>query len=271
MKFDSNRAWQEAAAAVSANREVLLALAGVFFLLPGLVVSLLFPQPQISESMGQDAAMQALSAHYARIVPFMVPVLVFQATGTLAMLTLLTDRSRPTVGHAIRRGLRSIVPYLLAQLLVAIVVMLAGSVLIAVFSLTGVAALGAVGLMAGLALAIYALVRTSLIAPVVTVEGVRAPVTAIRRSLALTRGHTARIVLFYALVMLAFFVGIVILTTLIGIVLSVVASEHLGSVLMAVVSSALGSIVALYFAAIIVSVHRQLAGESPAAVREPFE
>ncbi|MFD2135472.1 hypothetical protein ACFSLT_10020 [Novosphingobium resinovorum] len=40
MKFDSSRAWSQASQAVSANREVVLALAGVFFLLPQLMFSI---------------------------------------------------------------------------------------------------------------------------------------------------------------------------------------------------------------------------------------
>ena len=40
MKFDSNQAWKQAASQVSANRDVLIALAGVFLLLPVLAFSL---------------------------------------------------------------------------------------------------------------------------------------------------------------------------------------------------------------------------------------
>ena len=46
MRFDSNQAWKDAASAVSANRDVLLALAGVFFVLPSFAFTLLYPQPE---------------------------------------------------------------------------------------------------------------------------------------------------------------------------------------------------------------------------------
>ena len=46
MRFDSNLAWKDAASAVSANRDVLLALAGVFFVLPSFAFALLYPQPE---------------------------------------------------------------------------------------------------------------------------------------------------------------------------------------------------------------------------------
>jgi len=45
MKFDGNLVWQQASAAVSANREVVLALAGVFFMLPALGLALISPPP----------------------------------------------------------------------------------------------------------------------------------------------------------------------------------------------------------------------------------
>ena len=36
MKFDMNAAWREATGMIAANREVLMIVAGVFFLLPSL-------------------------------------------------------------------------------------------------------------------------------------------------------------------------------------------------------------------------------------------
>ena len=46
MRFDSNRAWQEATKLVSANRDVLWALAGVFLVLPSFAVGILAPPPE---------------------------------------------------------------------------------------------------------------------------------------------------------------------------------------------------------------------------------
>lgn len=44
MRFDSNQAWQQATALVSANRDVLWALAGVFLVLPSFAVGVLAPR-----------------------------------------------------------------------------------------------------------------------------------------------------------------------------------------------------------------------------------
>ena len=40
MKFSMSEAWRDATAMMSANREVLLIVAGIFFLLPSVVLTL---------------------------------------------------------------------------------------------------------------------------------------------------------------------------------------------------------------------------------------
>ena len=64
MKFDSNRAWREASASASANREVLLAVAGVFFLLPGLASVLFLSdfQADMMANFGNPAAAERILA-----------------------------------------------------------------------------------------------------------------------------------------------------------------------------------------------------------------
>lgn len=269
--FDSSLAWKQASSAIAANRDVVLALAGVFFLLPGLALSLFFPQPEPVVGATPEQMMAQMSDYYLAILPFAIPMVLFQALGTLTLLTLLTDRTRPTVGEAIRMGAAGIIPYFLAQILLGLGGGLVGGTLLAVAAATGSAALGAIGVGALVALFVYVAVRTSLSAPVIAVEGERNPVAALRRSWALTQGNAGRIALFYFLVGLAFLVVIMIASTLIGILLSLLASDHVTMVVMAVVSSAFNALLALYFVAIIAAVHGQLAGPSPEAVSETFE
>ena len=91
MKFDSNLAWQRASSAVAANREVVLALAGVFFLLPTLGLTLLVPPPQPSPGAGTEAVMKSFNEYYSAAFPYLLPIAVLQAMGMLALLTLLTE------------------------------------------------------------------------------------------------------------------------------------------------------------------------------------
>ncbi len=65
-RFDSNRAWQEASGAVNANRDALIALAGVFIALPAFALTVLLPQPEPQPGADMDAAMKLAAAYFGR-------------------------------------------------------------------------------------------------------------------------------------------------------------------------------------------------------------
>lgn len=258
MKFDSNLAWRQASAAVGANRDVVFPLAGVFFMLPTLGLALFVPPPDPMTAAGTRAVVETLNSYYASILPFVVPMALFQAVGTLALLTLLTDRRRPTVGEAIRLGLQGIVTYLVAQVLIAVSLGVSGGLVIAIAMASGAAALTAVGVAGVLAAAVYVAIRTSLTAPVVVVEGVRNPLAAIQQSWRLTRGNAARIGLFYLLAGIAFLFVIMAISLIAGILFRLVGSAEFARIAEAVISSGLNAVMALYFVAIFAAVHGQL-------------
>lgn len=271
MTFDSNLAWKQASSAIAANREVLLALAGVFFLLPTLAFGLLLPAPQPSAGMSEQETMAMVSEFYVSVAPFVIPMVLVQATGTLAMLTLFTDRSRPTVGEAIRQGLAGVVPYFLAQLILGLGMGLVGGVLLAIGAVTGSPVVVGLAITAVILLAIYAGIKTSLVAPVIAVEQARNPLAALRRSWTLTRGNSVRIGLFYLLVFVAFLVVMMAALAIVGTLAALLLGPQAGETTSTVISAALGTIMSLYFVGIIAAVHRQLAGSSPEAMSAPFD
>ena len=262
MKFDSNQAWKQAAGQVSANRDVLIALSGVFFLLPGLAIEMFLPQPQPQANMTAQQIMDLTRGYYFSALPYIVPTLLLQAAGTLAMLTLFTDRDRPTVGESIRRGVIGLFPYIAAQLLLGIGMGLVAAAIFSAAALTGLLAVIVVLGTAVVVAAIYVAVRTSLVAPVVAVEGVRNPVAAMIRSWRLTKGNSVRIALFYLLIVLAFAVVISIAMLLVGIVVALVASGPTALFIASLFRSILAAVMTVYFVAILAAVHRQLAGPS---------
>jgi ABC-type multidrug transport system fused ATPase/permease subunit len=271
MKFDSNLAWQNASAAIAANREAVFALAGVFFLLPSLATALLFPPPEPVAGMDGKAALAAMSGYYTSILPFLVPMVLFQAAGTLALLTMLTDRTRPTVGEAIGIGLRAVVPYVLAQLILGIAAGVIGGIILAIGAATGLPVLTAIGAAVVIALFIYAAIKTSLVAPVVAVEGERNPVAALKRSWLLTKGNSVRLAVFYLLVLAAFLIITMVLTAVLGIVAAAIGGSQAAEMTGAVVSSVLNAVMALYFVAIVAAGHRQLAGPTSGVVSATFD
>jgi hypothetical protein len=270
MNFDSNLAWKQASSAVSANREVLLAIAGVFFMLPQLAFAIFFPQPQPTAGMSEQQMVEMVTAYYGSILPVVIPMALFQAVGTIALLALLDGQRRPTVGEAIRGSLRGVLPYLLAQILGGLVLGLAAMILVG--GLTMLA--GTAGMVIGLAIlmvaAIYMGVRLSLTAAVIAVEHVGNPVVALMRSWQLTRSNTARLLGFYALVVLAFLVVLIMANVIVGIPLALLAPDQVATAAEALVGSILSALMALYFVAIIAASHRQLAGNSPETDSAPF-
>ena len=281
MKFDSNLAWKRSTSAIAANREVLLAMAGVFFLLPSLAFSLLFHQGDVEavaapsgdlppgEALGQ--VLQQIQTAQGDALPWIIPMAIFQAIGTLAILTLFTDHSRPTVGQAIRRGLGGVLTYFASQLVLGFGLAIIGAILIGAAMASGSAALIALVGIAVVIGAVYAFVKSSLVAPVIAVEGQYSPIAALVRSWRLTRGNSMRIAVFYLLLIVAFTVITLIVSVILGIVMALIAGDGAARTAEAVVSSIIGAGLTLYFVAVIAAIHRQLAGPSPDSISETFE
>lgn len=271
MIFDSNLAWKEANAAIAANREVFYALAGVFFLLPTLAFALLYPQPQPTPGMSPEAAMEVVKNFYADAMPMLLPMVLVQGIGSLAVMAMLTDNRRPTVGEAIRLGALGLLPYILAQLLLGLTMGLAGAVLAGLGAAIGGVSLAVLAGALVVALIVYAMVKTSLVSPIIMVEGQRNPVAALKRSWVLTKGNSARIGTFYLLVGLALIIISLIISAVVGLVATLVAGAEVTKVVEAVVSSAVSSVVTLYSVGILAAVHRQLVGPGAGAISQTFE
>lgn len=270
MKFDSSRAWTQASQAVSANREVVVALAGVFFLLPQLIFAIFFPPPETAAGMNEAQMMTVMREYYLAIAPLMIPMALFQALGTLALLTLLDTERRPTVGEAIRSGLKGVVPYLVAQLLSGMGLALIALIVAGGLGAAGGIAGGIIGLAAVALVAIVIGVRLSITAPVVAVEHMFNPVAALVRSWRLTKGHTARLLGFYALLVIAMVV-LLIFANLLTMPVALLAPAEVARFVAAGVESVMATIMALYFVAVIAQVHRQLAGATPEAMADLFD
>ncbi|WP_137864829.1 MULTISPECIES: hypothetical protein [unclassified Sphingomonas] len=102
MKLNYDGVLADAAAMWRANREVLLAVAGIFYLLPVFAFDLFVPRPAI-EKLADDALMEAVRGWYAANLPWLALSIAAQLFGGAAMLVLLLDSKRPTVGQAIAR------------------------------------------------------------------------------------------------------------------------------------------------------------------------
>lgn len=262
MKFDMGQAWSQATGTLAANRDLVTIVAGVFFFLPYLALVLMVPDlsSELPAQAGGDpeAMFDAMMALYARIWPYLLIVAILQGIGSLSLLALLRDSTRPTLGEAIKLGLIAFLPYVGAQLMVGAGVGLVAAVLAGGAAAIN-AALGALVLLVVLVAAIYVMVKLSLVMPVVAIERIYSPIAAISRSWRLTKGNSLRLFLFYFLIMIAGMIVILVIQMVLGLVFALFGAEGqaIGN---GVVSSLLNAAWATIFLAVLAATHHQLAG-----------
>lgn len=252
MKFDSNRAWMEALAAIRTNRDLLLTVGAFFFFLPTLISLVLTANLQVGLAKAmEDAKTLAayLNVNGSALVMASGAELLVNAFGVLALLRLLSDRHRSTVGQALMaalQGLPGLVGIAALVMLIflgalAFLALTLGTLMIAVLgeTLGGVVTALAVLVVGGL----YPVARLSMAAPALVLEGHINPLRAAARSWRLTRGHGVALAVFYLLLTMAFgMVGLVAML-LFGPLLLTVAGQGLAFYLLAGVLNGLVSLV----------------------------
>lgn len=268
MKFSMSAAWNEATVMMSANREVLLVVAGIFFLLPSLAISLAIPDLQETMMADPENASAAVIEIYMSWWWLVILSALAQIVGSLAMLALLRDTSRPTVGEALRAGVAGLLPAIGVYLLVLLGFGLAALAISLIVAASP--PLGVVATLVTLIAAIYVMVKLTLTTAVIAIEKESNPVSAIRRSWRLTKGNSLRLFLFIVLLALVYTVISIIAGLVLALVFSL-ASTSTALLLNGVVSGLLGAAFAVVFVAVIAAVHRQLAGPSAEAVSATFE
>jgi hypothetical protein len=261
MKFDMGRAWSQAMATLAANRDLIGIVAGVFFFLPYLALMLMVPDmsAELPTQPGGDAQamFDALMAVYARIWPYLLIVVILQGIGSLALLALLRDSTRPTLGEALKRGLIAFLPYVAAQLIVVLGIAIVGGILLE-GALAISQAIAVLVIFIVLIAAVYLAVKFSLTMPVIGIERSYNPLAALARSWRLTKGNSLRLFLFYFLIAVAGMIVVMVIQMVLGLVFALLSAEGqaIGN---GVVSSLLNAAWATLFLAVLAATHRQLA------------
>lgn len=268
MKFDSNLAWKQATSLVAANRELVLALAGVFFFLPSFALIMLIKQPEVKPGATPEQVAAMLEPFLGSIMPWVIIGSVVQALGQLSLLELFGRGGRSTVGEALRKGLGGLATYVAVQLLMAF---LMSTILILVLGLGSL-----ISPVIGFALAIYCICmaygRFLVAGPVIVTEHRLNPFTVLARAATLSRGNGWRIGNFLFLLLMAFLVGFMVLTIVVGMIAAVTIGQgRVAEIVAGFFSSAASAIAVAYFVAIVTAIYRQLIGASPQEVSLPFD
>lgn len=279
MEFEMNRTWSEAVRLVKANFQLLALLAGIFLLLPSLVM--IVSMPEFAQLITDPAAdPEVVNAQLEEVLSgffvFILLTIAISMVGYGAMVALIGPE-RPTVGGAIAKAFKAM-PTLIASFLVFVVGYLLLALLLGVVGGLLAAALafvigegGATGLMSIVLLVVicYVLTRFSLLLPVVIIDRVANPFTAFVRSWRLTAPARWRIFGFFALLFVTYMI-IALLVVLVMGGLSAAAGSG-AALILGIVSGLLGVVVGMLFSAILVSMHGQLAGTSDRPVGAAIE
>jgi hypothetical protein len=259
-KLDSSAAWASAAGMVAANRDVLLAIAGVFFLLPSLAAAVFVPAPVLATGMSEQQVLDALQGYYASSLPVLVLLSLVSMAGMLTMLVAMLDTARPTIGQAIGRSLRAIPSYIGAQLMIALAVLPLAMVLVAVLA-QGIAERFAAAIVFSAGL--YPIMRTMMVGPVMAQTRERSPIAAIRASFRLTRGNAGRLLTFIGLATFFFLVVYGLIMMLVGVVLVLATDGEPQRLIGEAIAGLLQAIGYTYFVAILAAVYGQLSCQEP--------
>jgi hypothetical protein len=280
-KLDMGVAWTTATGLIGANKDTISAIAGLFLFLPSLAAALFIPEatttiPVSGQRQGGDpqvamqAALDQITALYADNWAVLLAVSIAGFIGSLSLLALLSDRGNPTVGEALRTGITSLLSYIAAQLLSALAAGMAIGLPLGLLAAAAPPPVVAFAVVALMIVAIYLFVKFSLISPVIAIEDVRNPLTAIARSWRLTKGNSLRIFAFFVLL----FITVVIIGALVQGILTLILSAIGGAVATigtGVVSALVNTVMSVIFLVVLAAIHRQLADGMPERLAETFE
>lgn len=260
-KLSITTAWNETAAFVAREAQLVLPIGFLLMALPGALLQLVMPVPAPGQLPQAGLWMAA------------VPVAILVSlVGTLAV-TLLALRPGTSVGEALQHGLRRLLPVFLALLLVSFGAAIATLPILLLFGLVAMAAgtpaIAALAFFALLPLALILWARLSLVTPVAAAEPI-GPIAILQRSWALTRGHFWTLLGFLALMVLVMLVISIAVSAIGGILIFLVAGPpepaSLAFYLMLIVSALVQAVLSTVFAVMVARVYAQLAGDGQVGV-----
>lgn len=277
MGFSGSRALSEAFELFKSRFGPMLAVSLLYYVLLGVVFALfgasLFGQIMAVNGGANPAAIGA-GMGFGIFVLYLA-IYGLQFFHQAALVRLCSDRHEPSLGEAISIGLRCVptlfgVAILMVVALFAIVIAIS---LLAAGTMMGTRG-GALTALVPLVLLIglgYLAMRLSMILPVIANEDERNPITAIRRSWALTRGSAFKLFLLFVLVLIVMgVIAMVLFSLTLGFPQAGAVPAASGMIGFFIAMVLFGLSLGIYFIALIAAIHRQLASPAVTAIEETF-
>lgn len=273
MKLDLNAAWDQAVRLIAVNREVMLVLGGVFFFLPYVLFNILVPLPDFATAAGPSgentaALLAAMNGFLADYWWALLILSLITSAGAIAVMAVIGDPARPTVREAVTRGATYLLPMIAAQLITSLATTVLFFLAIMLGALSGSTGVAVTMSLFAFPVLIWLMTRWSLNGAVIAIEKSGNPIAALRRSWHLTAGNGLRLIAFYILLLLAFFVISQVIALLIGLVAALFTADT-AIVIEALLSGLVFTALILIGYAILASVHRQFARAERTAAPDP--
>jgi hypothetical protein len=237
-KFDFIAVWNDATELMKANREITLALAGVFFLLPALATEFLLTPiaPIVNPTSAQ--AVQMLQDWFSINWYWFVLLIACGIVGALSFNILLLDATKPTVGEALKQAFLLSPTLFLTRLLVTL----------AVFA----------GMLFLIVPGIYLAIKFILVEPAIGAESERNPLVALQRSWGLTKGNSLNILGFLLIVLVVAIIAFFVVSLISNVMFMLLLPPAFAAALMGLVSATLQAGLSLLFLFLYAAIYRQL-------------
>ncbi len=277
-RFSPSRGWDDVRLLLVRNSQILIALAGAFFLLPLLILSFFAPPfvPFAGDPATADPALvwAQMRDTIVPLIPWFLLLFFVQTIGQLAIMAAVTIRENPTAGEAIAIGFQRLGYYLLITLALSMLILLAMVPLLLIIGAVGAALGSASPAVAGLlgiilfgvviAVLVYILMRFALIGVVLVAEDARGPLPVLRRSWQLTHNNAALIFAFYLIVAVVIVVISLAVSLIFGLLFSLaglaMTPGGAGAAILALLTGTISAGGTTIFALMQAAIYRQLAG-----------
>lgn len=249
-KLDLSACWNDVMHVFRSNRELLLSVAGVFILLPSLAFALFVDRPVTPADADLETLYQGMQQFYVDNIVWIMLIGLANGFASVVMLVLILDADKPSVGEAMRKGLSILLPFWAMGILSGVLVFF-GSL---AFVLPG----------------IYVFIKLVVAGPAMVAERTYNISKALRRSWALTKGNSGRVLLFVVVVAVTAFFVYITSVTVIGLVIRLAVEGGLADTLTTLVDGVISMFLAVLMVCVYAALYRQLAGPSAAEVADTF-
>ena len=275
MNFDMNICWSRTVELIQAHFQLLLIVAAVFLLLPNVAIYVLMPDVQsiVNPAADPEVVVAQMASMAGPLILGGLLSLGLQFAGNASMVALMSD-ARPTVGQAIASGIKTVPSLFVVAVLAFLIYMLGAFLIILPFSLLGILigapGIGIFGFLPIIVFVAWLFARFSMSMPVMVIEGILNPITAIGRSWSLTQPKQWPITGFWTIIIVIMFVVSLIFTSVLGLVAAIVGSGLVSALILGLTSGITGMIYGMVICAIATAMHSQLSGPSTEAIEDTF-